>query len=421
MKSLSTILFFITLVLVVTTCREDPPKPPQRAECDKGFLPCEEDSTICCEVLCPPGHLLGGPDSTECIPVECPEFYHLCGVDSTECCLDTTSHEMVWEVDTILAFREPWTKYRIYDVAIVDENTIWAVGDFVIPDPSDTLTNFERSFNLAEWKGVGWKLKKIMESGWSSIARAEAIFALSINEVWVGNYEIPMYWNGNDWQLRATDYGWELFGAQINAIWASSSDDVFFISNGGQINHWNGSGFSRMETPTETRLTDIWGTGHDNVWVVGFDTQTAKTALLHYDGTAWVNLYEGDIYDWFGRKEDALSGVIKSVYTHDPNSIKVLSNPNGIYTTTSTLAPAAQLRPLDFDWQGLRKLRGNHSNDLFVCGNHSGIVHYNGSTQYKYVLPGDFDFKAIDVQGDLVVTVGYDYELGAAIACIGKR
>ncbi|MBN4081063.1 hypothetical protein JYT44_01730, partial [Caldithrix abyssi] len=220
---------------------------------------------------------------------------------------------------------------------------------------------------------------------------------------------------------RATDYGWESVGGQINAIWASGPDEVFFVSNGGQINHWDGSRFSRMETPTEVRLTDIWGTGPDNVWVVGFDRSTAETVLLHYDGTAWSNLYEGDISDWFARKEDELSGVIKSVYTHDPDSIKVLSNPNGIYTTTSTLAPAAQLRPLNYDWRGLTKLRGNHGNDLFVCGNHSGIVHYNGRTQYKYNLPGDIDLMDIDVKGNHVVAIGYDYERGAAVAFRGIR
>tara|TARA_B100000315_G_C14595477_1_gene598834 strand:- start:30 stop:263 length:234 start_codon:yes stop_codon:yes gene_type:complete len=34
-------------------------------------------------------------------PFECPDGYHICGSDSTDCCLDTTSHNFVWEVDTL--------------------------------------------------------------------------------------------------------------------------------------------------------------------------------------------------------------------------------------------------------------------------------------------------------------------------------
>lgn len=70
-----------------------------------------------------------------------------------------------------------------------------------------------------------------------------------------------MHWNGLNWDSKAVGFGWEYIGNSINTIWGSEPDDVFFISNNGLINHWDGSGFTRMATPTEVHLTDIHGTG----------------------------------------------------------------------------------------------------------------------------------------------------------------
>lgn len=149
-----------TLLLLLLACPKPPEdKPPPKTECDSGYLPCEEDSTICCEVICPPGTILGGEDSTECIPVECPEYYYLCGEDSTDCCLETTSHDMTWKVDTIFA----GFVNRAKDVAIINDTTIWVVGEFELDDPEDTLTNFEERFNLIRWDGNEWIPFKLID------------------------------------------------------------------------------------------------------------------------------------------------------------------------------------------------------------------------------------------------------------------
>jgi len=42
------------------------------------------------------------PDNNNPPPIaDCDPGYHPCGTDSTECCLDTTSHNFVWEIDTL--------------------------------------------------------------------------------------------------------------------------------------------------------------------------------------------------------------------------------------------------------------------------------------------------------------------------------
>ena len=83
MKYLKIIL--LGLVLVSNGCVEPKNELPIFVECENGLLPCSEDSTECCEVICPPGYYLGGEDSTDCLEITCPPGYYLSGEDSIEC------------------------------------------------------------------------------------------------------------------------------------------------------------------------------------------------------------------------------------------------------------------------------------------------------------------------------------------------
>jgi len=402
--------FFLLILLTQTSCPDNPVETedhPHQADCPNGFLPCESDSTICCEVICPPGTLLGGQDSTECIPVECPQYYHLCGPDSTDCCLDTTSHAMTWEVDTI------FTGFVNYanDVAIIDDTTIWVVGEFELDDPEDTLTNFEGRFNLIKYDGKTWTLDRIMEPGWSSIARAEAIFAFSKNDVWVGNYGSPMYWNGDEWQGRAQGFGWESVGGNIHTIWGSGPDDVFFGSVDGQINHWDGTGFERMETPTAIHIVDIWGTGPNDVWAVGFDLLGGGiSTVIHYDGNAWSLIYELGVTPGWESVETSLSGDLRAIQTYPfaEGEAWIMANTYGIYHKTLEESPDAELIPMAYTGHPLAHMRGNHPNDLFIAGHNSGMYHWNGISIQEYFLPGEVYMKGLVINNNQVFAVGWD-------------
>lgn len=412
--------FFLFLLILGLSCTKEPNKPedlPQKVDCPNGFLPCEIDSTTCCEVICPPGTLLGGQDSTECIPVVCPEYYYLCGEDSTDCCLEITSHEIAWKVDTIFNGSLNW----VYDVAIINDTTIWVVGEFELDDPEDTLTHFEGRFNLIVWDGEKWELRRATLPEWSTIPRLQSIFSTQNSDIWVGGYG-PMHWNGIEWNAFGPDE-WPTFdnsGGCIT-IWGSDRDDVFFGSINGQINHWDGSGFSRMETPTDVRLTDIHGTGYNDVWAVGYDGTTGSTTLIHYNGIGWSLMYEGDVIDWYAFRADSISGVIHSVYAFEPGQVHILANPHGIYTTTVSTVPHADFINVEENNHWLGYINGNHSNDMFICGSKSGVFHYNGESVKLYELPGQIYSVAIDVKDNLVVMIGEDTQASGAFAIIGNK
>ena len=68
----------------------------------------------------------------------CAEGYYW-NEDQTKCLMDTTSHNFIWEIDTLGIGGS-----YLNDVAIIDENNIWVVGNI----ETDTAT-----YNAAHWDG----------------------------------------------------------------------------------------------------------------------------------------------------------------------------------------------------------------------------------------------------------------------------
>jgi len=60
----------------------------------------------------------------------CAEGYYW-NEDQTKCLMDTTSHNFIWEIDTLGIGGS-----YLNDVAIIDENNIWVVGNI----ETDTVT-----------------------------------------------------------------------------------------------------------------------------------------------------------------------------------------------------------------------------------------------------------------------------------------
>jgi hypothetical protein len=69
--------------------------------------------------------------------------------------LDTSSHNFTWQTFT---FGEH-SSSMLYDVAIINENDIWAVGEIYM---NDSLGNPDpQIYNAVNWNGQVWELKRI--------------------------------------------------------------------------------------------------------------------------------------------------------------------------------------------------------------------------------------------------------------------
>ncbi|MBK7500057.1 MAG: hypothetical protein IPI19_13445 [Ignavibacteriales bacterium] len=68
--------------------------------------------------------------------------------------MDTTSHNFTWQT---FEFGQH-SSSTLYDVAIIDENNIWAVGEIYM---NDSLGNPDPTFyNVVHWDGQSWELKR---------------------------------------------------------------------------------------------------------------------------------------------------------------------------------------------------------------------------------------------------------------------
>ena len=69
--------------------------------------------------------------------------------------LDTTSHNFTWQTFTF----GQHSSSTLYDVAIINENNIWAVGEIYM---NDSLGNPDPNlYNAVQWDGTSWELIRI--------------------------------------------------------------------------------------------------------------------------------------------------------------------------------------------------------------------------------------------------------------------
>ncbi len=77
-------------------------------------------------------------------PADCEPGWHQCENDNTICCLDSTSHSFYWTIDSLGIYGS-----YLNDVAIVNENDIWVVGN---------IETDSTSYNAAHFDGNEWEL-----------------------------------------------------------------------------------------------------------------------------------------------------------------------------------------------------------------------------------------------------------------------
>jgi hypothetical protein len=108
--------------------------------------------------------------------------------------MDTTTHEFEWET---FSFGGQVGSSTFYDVAIINENDIWAVGELF----ADTLNPID-IYNAVHWNGMNWELKRIYVdyNGEPTLAYLEGIFELSEQEI-ILTSGLPYLPEDSHWKL----------------------------------------------------------------------------------------------------------------------------------------------------------------------------------------------------------------------------
>jgi hypothetical protein len=298
-----------------------------------------------------------------------------CGEGITE--PEPGRRDYVWEVDEINPGYESLSLGRIWGSS---PNDVWAVG-----------SSSWSATSIWHYDGIKWET--------DSIPRAvdpNAIWGLSKNEVWLGNYD----YNNNIWRYNGSK--WSLFGSYI-----LDGYDILCI------NYFDG-----------TSSNNIYGVG----FVELYGKSKWKAIIMHYNGTNWrfvdipeskasfesvaivpgsdVLVMSGTIYD--------PKGFIAKVYCWDGKELKEIFSSLGGWTFVVRLgneifiSHSSQIYKysdkrltlwMDNRGKGINGniICGRSRNDFFIGGD-EGIYHYNGKEFYNIY------------NTELVVRRGYIFE-----------
>ena len=304
--------------------------------------------------------------------------------------MDTTNHNFTWQTFT---FGEH-SSSTLYDVAIINENNIWAVGEIYMndslgkPDPI--------AYNAAYWNGSKWEVKKItvLFRGNYITPTLEGVCAFSSSDIWlVGS--LPIHGDGNNWtmyDLRTTLNP----NLSLSKAWGSNSSDIYFVGRAGSIAYYNGKSWQKIESGTTTNINDIYGTVDKN----GKQRIFCAVTNVHADGD--IKLLKIDEYK---KVEDIPITVIggqgyslSSVWT---DKRKTYFCGDGVYGSGDDLL----FKEVKVNERRKYRIRGNGVNDIYMV-DYGGVTHYNGST-WSEIYPWGLSYlRSGAVKGQIAAACG---------------
>jgi len=231
-------------------------------------------------------------------------------------------------------------------------SAVWgtAPGDVFAGGSSGTILHF----NGSTWSSMTSGTTRQVSGIWGS--SPDNIFAVS----YLRNYggEVLRY-NGTSWSIVTS-------GTEYYAVWGSGSDDVFVVGYSGTVLHYDGWTWASMTSGTGINLKAIWGSGSTDVFAIGggtFGYGSGPAVIQHYDGWAWSPMVTGSTKD------------LMSVWGSSAQDVFAVGDVGTIlhYAGVSWSAMPSGTSACLYDvW-------GSGSNDVFAVGNSGTILHYNGS------------------------------------------
>jgi hypothetical protein len=324
--------------------------------------------------------------------------------------LDTKSHNFTW--DSYL-FGGNAGSCTLNDVAIIDENDIWAVGEIYIADNSE---NGNTLYNAIHWNGNQWELKHIVfsvrtlypDSGGDTIGITpiKSVFAFGSNDIWLAAGTVQ-HWDGMQWKQYRGEYA-----GFANKIWGNNSSDLYFVNGNGTLIHYQNGQWNKIETGTKLDLYDIYGSFSDKTnqpEVLAVASTFSGSLILKITGSNVTQIPVG-VNKW--------------------NTTRIWFEQNRAYYISGNALPLSYKHNLsDSLWSSysyvtpnpVTAINGAGVNDVFAATAFGELIHFNGKNwnTYYQVKISNGAYKAIKINDNLVIAVG---EIGQqAVITVGRR
>jgi len=328
--------------------------------------------------------------------------------------LDTTSHNLTWQT---ISFGKH-NLSTLYDVAIINENNIWAVGEIYM---NDSLGNPDlKIYNALKWNGSDWDMLRIpFTYQGTDYNPLQSVCAFSADDIWLcGNNVI--HWNGSEFKPETIPSG--IWGSyQINKVWGRSSSDLYIIGSKGSIAYFNGSNWSKIESGTTSNLIDIWGTQEGNtIWICGVNNDYGISTLLKIkDGVSEI-IFEGSSNT---KSNGYYVGPVSSLWSDNDYRV-FLMNWGGICLQKNSDKLFLEKQIAAFSNMGLG-MDGSSYNNVFTCGQRL-LGHWNGVnfSEYQELQTPQRTLTSINVKSDIICSVGFDYNgpvYSNAVIILGRQ
>jgi len=245
-----------------------------------------------------------------------------------------------------------------------------------------------------------------------------SIYYFSENDIWVTDICSPIHWDGNEWTLyHIQNLG--LDACAGNAIWGTSSSNMYFVGLEGSIVHYDGSCFRKIESGSEIPIIAVSGNSSDNIYFCHYDYWLGPSRILHYNGSEFVEIFasETSISD-----SDVLAGNVQTLWVSSTSLYASCSS--GIWQETfqGGIGTMTKWEEIHGGVMHSNNIDGQADNDIFVAGNRLRIIHYNGSNWMSYSnnFSREGVFESVSLKNNVVCAVGW-LPYSGAIVVKGKR
>jgi hypothetical protein len=330
--------------------------------------------------------------------------------------LDTTSHDFIWQIDTL----GEGGSNLLRDVYVAGENDVWVVGTLFQVD-STTGQIDPDAYNAAHWDGSSWEIMRIIFPvfcGQPSVFSPEirGVYGFGSDNIWFTDGGHFVHWDGSQFEIVCGD--WKDLGGEIvglKRMWGSSPNDIYAAGGGGALGqaslaHYDGIGWSAIETGNTSTISDIWGgadlRGESVILCATSDIGQAGRAVLKLNGTTLIPL-----------SDNGLGQILGGLWFVSDMTHYVVGD--GLYAKhdVEDSSPWQNFQP-GLTQYGMSCVRGSGVNDVMVFGSFGNNLHYNGVSWrnlHNQTFLDDGSFVNVDVRGDFLVAVGLNRGKGVVL------
>lgn len=326
--------------------------------------------------------------------------------------LDTTSHDWSWEIIRLGGSASS----ALYDVAILTENDIWAVG--AVYDYDSTGKPDPHAYNAIHWDGENWKLGRIFYSlcpngTVQTPYSTKAVLAFSENDIWFTRGSSFVHWDGNTYNHDCSVN--DIIEGSINKIWGTSGNNFYIVGYNGSIAHYDGRDWHKIDSGTDLDVVDIYGavnpeTGCYEILAVASRLGSSlDREILRIDKTNVKILPDNPI-------SEPLSGIWFVPGRH------YFAVGSGIYEKHTLSDKFWTVHLLDYTTYYTGTVRGNAINDVLVAGSYGEMLHFNGISWKSMMAQTGLtsgSYGKLAIQGNLAIAVGHDGP--EAVIAVGRR